>query len=71
MPRDRVLPETDGPFVESGDRPLLPGETGEVVAHLSKAWGEAAASVSDRLAENLRILGRLAGSDRQLPDEVA
>lgn len=51
MPRDRVLPETDGPFVESGDRPLLPGETGEVVAHLSKAWGEAAASVSDRLAE--------------------
>jgi TatD DNase family protein len=71
MPRDRILPETDGPFAESGDRPLLPGETGEVVAHLSKAWGEAATSVSDRLAENLKILGRLAGSDRPLSDEVA
>lgn len=62
MPRDRVLPETDGPFVESGDRPLLPGETGEVFTYLSKAWGEALAGVSDCLTENLRSLGRTAGS---------
>jgi TatD DNase family protein len=38
MPRDRVLTETDGPFVQMGGRPAAPADTGEVLAYLASLW---------------------------------
>lgn len=60
MPRDRILPETDGPFAEVGGRALRPGETGDVVTHLATAWNEPLRIVQERLAANLKNLGGMA-----------
>jgi TatD DNase family protein len=39
MPRDRVLLESDGPFVAVDGRPAAPADGGLVVAHLAGLWG--------------------------------
>lgn len=38
MPRDRVLPESDGPFAMQGNLPLTPMGSNEVAKRLSKIW---------------------------------
>jgi hypothetical protein len=38
MPRDRVLTETDGPFGNGDDGPLLPGQVGPAIAACGKTW---------------------------------
>jgi TatD DNase family protein len=38
MPSDRVLTETDGPFVKIGDRPARPADVTAVVGVLAKVW---------------------------------
>ena len=38
MPRDRVLTETDGPFVTVGSRPAIPGDVAGVVDWLARMW---------------------------------
>ena len=38
MPRDRILPETDGPFVQNGHGPAYPWDTWEVEHALAKVW---------------------------------
>ena len=38
MPRDRVLTETDGPFVQISGRPAVPQDTAEVLPHLAALW---------------------------------
>lgn len=39
MPRDRVLLESDGPFVLMDERPATPADGASVVAYLAGAWG--------------------------------
>ncbi len=63
MPRNRILPETDGPFAEVGGQALRPGETGDVVMHLSQVWGVPPLVVQEQMAENLKHLGKLADVD--------
>ena len=60
MPRDRILPETDGPFAEAAGQALRPGEIGNVIKHLSKLWNEPLLAVQEQMAENLQRVGRLA-----------
>lgn len=56
MPRDRVIPETDGPFGTVGDRPAYPWDAGLVVPWLAEIWCEDSAMVSRRMAANFRRL---------------
>lgn len=38
IPKENVLTETDGPFINKGNEPLLPGEIEEVIVYLSNIW---------------------------------
>jgi TatD DNase family protein len=38
LPQDRVLTETDGPFISSGKVPVTPLETASVASHLASLW---------------------------------
>lgn len=37
-PRDRMLTETDGPFVTAGPRPIRPPDVADAVAGLARVW---------------------------------
>jgi TatD DNase family protein len=66
IPRDRVLVETDGPFVKTGSRPTTPMDAGIPVTALAQLWGGGAASVRGTLLSNLRtLLGDVAESPRR------
>lgn len=52
MPRDRIIPETDGPFGFRGERPAWPWEAGEVATMLASIWRENADDVSGQLDRN-------------------
>lgn len=54
MPADRILTETDGPFVKSRGRPYQPAECDEVVAFLAELWDTHAHSVKTKILENFR-----------------
>lgn len=56
MPRDRVLPETDGPFGMIKGQALNPWEAMNVCSQLALAWGESAATVRRQLVSNFRAL---------------
>lgn len=38
MPRDRVVPESDGPFAKSGGTPVMPWQAMDVAEGLAVAW---------------------------------
>jgi TatD DNase family protein len=64
MPRDRVLPESDGPFAMVRGRPAVPRDTGRVVDELAQMWQDSALGVQAQLTNNLRALvARLPGSE--------
>lgn len=56
MPRDRIIPETDGPFGLRGDRPAWPWEAVEVVPMLAGLWRENLDNVAAQLDRNFRAL---------------
>lgn len=56
MPPDRILTETDGPFLENGGTPIRPCNVNETVKQLSKAVGTDFEVVTERVAKNLRAL---------------
>lgn len=53
IPRDRLLLETDGPFVSVGGRPAVPPDVQTVVDRIAEAWAEPTASVRSCLFDNL------------------
>jgi len=53
MPRDRVLLETDGPFVSISGRPARPRDVGIVVSDLAKFWRVDVGTVHEELKQNL------------------
>jgi len=56
MPRDRVLTETDGPFVRIGDRPATPPDVRSVLRDIGALWRLPEREVSDVISQNfLRI----------------
>ena len=56
IPRERLLTETDGPFVERDGVAIPPGDVGAVVASLAKLLGLTVAEVEALVLQNLRGL---------------
>ena len=56
MPRDRVLTETDGPFVQVDGRVAWPWDADRAVKALSQIWSEPISTVQGQLLRNLRHL---------------
>ena len=54
MPIDRVLTETDGPFVHRNGRPLMPWNVDEAEASLGELWNLSIPAVQRQLNQNLR-----------------
>jgi TatD DNase family protein len=58
MPIEKVLPETDGPFVTNGKVPIMPWETQGVMSHLERIWFLKPDEVRGQLHRNLELLVR-------------
>lgn len=60
MPHDRVLSETDGPYVQLSSKPCNPWDVSIVQQHLAKVWAVTETEVRDRVWANFRQLTRVA-----------
>jgi TatD DNase family protein len=59
LPRDRVLTETDGPFITVGTEPVTPLATRTVAAHLAGVWRTTAEEARAILMANfIRVVGQ-------------
>jgi TatD DNase family protein len=56
MPRDRVVPESDGPFAKLDGKPVMPWEAEKIAEPLAHLWQMSPAEASSLLAENGRRL---------------
>jgi TatD DNase family protein len=56
MPAERVLTETDGPFVKAGGRVARPKDVLEVIEQLGIIWSLPTENASERVLQNLRSL---------------
>lgn len=56
MPREYILPESDGPFGRIDGRPALPWEAWSIVGMLAGIWRESQGEVEAQLLDNLRRL---------------
>lgn len=58
IPKDRLLTETDGPFVERNGRPIGAGNVQGVLKAIAKAEKEKLSDVQDQILRNLNALTR-------------
>ena len=56
MPKDRVLTETDGPFVKDGSVPATPSTVKSAVRKLAEIWGQTPTDVQSATLNNFRAL---------------
>lgn len=56
LPRERVLTETDGPFVTSGKAPATPLQTAAVANHLATLWRTTEESAREVLMSNFAAI---------------
>lgn len=56
MPRDRILTETDGPFVKDGNLPATPTAVKATVTQLADLWGLPSANTQSTVLENFRSI---------------
>jgi TatD DNase family protein len=56
MPRDRILPETDGPFCQIKGRALMPWDSNLVLVELEKLWGLSCTEAKNTVILNLKNL---------------
>lgn len=56
LPLDRILTETDGPFVERDGHPLRPRDVGRAVTELAEVFGLSSAVMADSIIANLKRL---------------
>lgn len=56
MPQDRVLTETDGPFVQDDGRPVMPWDVADVIAELGVLWQIPADGAQQQLNSSLSQL---------------
>ena len=55
LPPERVLTETDGPYVTVQGRPIRPGEVRDALAFLATAWNMTSQAAEQRVWNNLRL----------------
>jgi len=67
LPKDRVVPESDGPFAQVDGVSVLPWSLNMTAALLSGSWGLPATEVQERLKENSRQLLTLIGYQVAIP----
>ncbi len=67
MPRDRLLTESDGPFVQVDSRAALPWDSDRVVNALAELWAEPLSVVREQLIGNLRRLVTQPVSSSEVP----
>jgi len=53
IPEDRILTETDGPFIKIDKKPVVPADVQHVHEHLAELWHDDLASVQIQLEKNL------------------
>jgi TatD DNase family protein len=58
IPRDRVLPESDGPFVKNGSHTIMPWDVKKVVDGLGKQWAVGSQTATEIVEENYERLIR-------------
>jgi TatD DNase family protein len=56
VPRERVLLESDGPFVETDGRPATPADLGTVAFSLARLWGVTTEAARRQLHDNARTV---------------
>jgi TatD DNase family protein len=56
MPKERILPESDGPFSMVNGRPAYPWDAWAVVPRLAELWGEAPTEVAARMVDALKTI---------------
>lgn len=56
MPKDRVLTETDGPFVQTGGRPARPADIESVIAAISRLWDQPTDTTKASIRRNFESL---------------
>lgn len=56
LPPERVLTETDGPFVRVGQRPAEPRDVAQVLRFLAGAWGMDESVATTLIRENFRSI---------------
>lgn len=56
MPRDRILTETDGPFVRDGNTPATPATVMATVTQLAEHWQLPTADAQATILENFRTV---------------
>jgi len=61
MPRDRVVPESDGPFAKFGGKPVMPWSSLQTAECLAPLWGQSSEDIAESLAENGHALLALMG----------
>lgn len=52
IPIDRILSETDGPFIRVGKRPIRPSDVNEVIKFLSNLWGTTLGETEEQVFRN-------------------
>lgn len=56
IPKERILTETDGPFITNKNQPILPGGVIPTVDGLAMLWNESREQVVGRVFENLKFI---------------
>lgn len=56
MPRNRILPESDGPFATFRNSPIMPWDAISINYELSDIWGTSMLETEQILRSNLRII---------------
>lgn len=56
LPKDRVLPETDGPFAKNGSTPYMPWEAISIAGTITAIWNETEQAVRKQFERNLAAL---------------
>lgn len=56
MPRDRTVPESDGPFAKLDGKPVMPWQAAEICTELAVVWRMPASEVSALLEQNSKRL---------------
>ena len=59
-PKERILTETDGPFVKMGKRPAQPSDIPQIVTTLGTLWGMGFENTRKQVFANFKNLLELA-----------